>query len=551
MRRGCCSWRPALSSSVLLALLLFSGWVDDVDPILTKEQKQAYRSLRDDEAREKFETGFWATKSISREEYARRTEYVKAAFGGWRTDRSRMYLSLGAPQKITRLSSTRSFWPIEIWYYSSASGIGVSSAIQFLFFQRNQTGDYRAYSPTLDTFTALLNPQSGTRGAFRVNDLLTEGDIRNTMNLTPAELEIVDAAMGVAKGIKGMENDAILARATSPETALSRTPNFQVTTKFTTRFTTASRPLLSTFQSWSGDGTAAVDFSLQTAVQRTIGMAVSTESTELAVTQLAGRRIRYQHRLALLPGTYVVTFTVDGVPWTYPLQVGAPRRVSEILLGEVSEQIGATPFQFGTVHFDSTETKQALLQVPEGETVTWRLRQNARTLWTQQSKGPVAVVTLNEAAGKYELEARCGAAIREVAVVLGEMEAPLPVISYNANLTSGKRARSLGRQWLARGELVEARTWLTRAMALEPSDALRVDLARVGAMAGDLDGARKELLAVLSANPEAFEALTVMGFIEGQLQDYQVAAEYYRKALAIRASPAVQRALEQVTGLVR
>ena len=192
-----------MSSSVLLALLLFSGWGDDLDPILTREQKQAYGLLGDDDARENFEKSFWASKNITPEEYARRAAYVNGAFGGWRLDCARVYLSLGAPQKITRLSSTRSFWPMEIWYYPTAGNIGVSSAIQLLFYQKNQAGDYRLYSPTLDTFTALLNPQSGTRGAFRANDLLTEGDIRNTMNLTPAELEIVDAAMGVAKGIKG------------------------------------------------------------------------------------------------------------------------------------------------------------------------------------------------------------------------------------------------------------------------------------------------------------------------------------------------------------
>jgi len=209
-----------------------------VDPLLTKEQKQAYAKLTP-EAQQNFEHAFWATKSIGPEEYAQRYAHVTANFGNWRTDRARVYLNLGAPHKITRLASTRSFWPIEIWYYASAPNIGVSGAMQFLFYQRNHAGDYRLYSPTLDTFTALLNPQSGTRGAFRANDLLTEGDIRNTMSLTPAETEIVDAALGVSKGIKGLENDSVLARATSPAEALSKSPNFQVSA----RLVTASRPI--------------------------------------------------------------------------------------------------------------------------------------------------------------------------------------------------------------------------------------------------------------------------------------------------------------------
>ena len=128
-----------MSSSFLLGLLLFSGWTDHVAPILTKEQKQVYEKLKP-EAQQNFEHDFWTTKSIGPEEYARRRAYIDAQFGTWRTDRASVYLSLGAPQKITRLASTSSFWPIEIWYYASAPSIGVSSAVQFLFYQRNQGG---------------------------------------------------------------------------------------------------------------------------------------------------------------------------------------------------------------------------------------------------------------------------------------------------------------------------------------------------------------------------------------------------------------------------
>lgn len=534
-----------MSSSLILGLLLFSGWTDQVEPLLTKEQKQAYAKLNP-EAQENFEHAFWATKSITPEEYAQRYAYVTSNFGTWRTDRARVYLSLGAPHKITRLSSTRSFWPIEIWYYASAPNIGVSGAVQFLFYQRNQAGDYRLYSPTLDTFTALLNPQSGTRGAFRANDLLTEGDIRNTMNLTPAETEIVDAALGVSKGIKGTENDSVLARATSPAEALSKNPTFQVSA----RLVTASRPVFSTFQSWSEDGIPLVDISIEAPVRRTIAIAVSTENTELAVDKFPNRRIRYQHRLSLLPGTYTITVTIDDFPFTYPLQV-TPRKISEILLGQQSPQTTTTPYEFGTVHFSPAPQTQALIQLPAGQTVTWRLHQNAQTLWTRQSAGPVAVVTLDAPPGKYQLEARMGTETRECPVELGPAEPQLPVISYNANLTPAARARSLGRQWLARGQLLEARSWLARAQSLHPSDALTIDLARVAALAGDLDNPRKDLLAILARSPDSFEALTLLGFIESQLQDYPVAASYYRKALAVHGSPEVSKALEQVTSAAR
>ena len=530
-----------MSSSILLALLLFAGWIDRVDPVLTKNEKQVYQSL-DPAARAAFEENFWSTKNVSRAEFDQRMAYIDSAFGNWRTGRGRVYLSLGPPQKISRLASTRSFWPVEIWYYTSAENIGYTGALQFLFFQRNQRGDYQLYSPTLDTFTALLNPQGGTRGMFRANDILTEGDIRNNMNLTPAEIELVDAALGVAKGVKGVENDSIISRASSPAEALSKKNGFAVSSRIV-----SLHPVLTTFQSWSEDGIASVDLSLETTVQRSIGVSVSIENTELSVANSGGRKVRYQHRVALLPGTYTLTIAIDDIPFTYPLQVAQRKPMSEILLGQPDTQSTVTPFQFGTVHIDpSKAATQAMVEVPLGQQVTWKLHQNARTVWTGQSKGPIAIAELHAPPGLYQLEASSGGETRECAVELGLPESQLPVISYNANLAPSERARSIGRQWLARGQLVNARTWLQRAQTLQPSDAIAIDLARLSALAGDLDAPRRTLLAIVARNPNEFEAWTVLGFIEAQLQDYSVAADYYRRALAIRKSPEVLNALNQL-----
>ena len=74
---------------------------------------------------QKFEENFWAAKQITADEYEQRLAYIQAAFASVNTDRGRMYLSLGAPNRITRLVSTRSFWPLEIWYYDTAPNIGV------------------------------------------------------------------------------------------------------------------------------------------------------------------------------------------------------------------------------------------------------------------------------------------------------------------------------------------------------------------------------------------------------------------------------------------
>ncbi len=529
---------------------LSAAWIDKVGPILTADEKKAYLALRDDNARAAFEDNFWSGKQITADEFETRLAYIQSAFGSVNNDRARVYLSMGAPSKISRLSSTRSFWPLEIWYYDTAPNIGFSAALQFLFFQKNETGQYRIYSPSLDTFIALLNPQAGTRGMFRVNDLLTEGDIRNNMNLTPAECEIVDAAMGVARGVKGVENDQLIARATSPEAALSKTAKFRVNSRLVAE---TSHPVLTTFQSWSDDGVPLIDLSLEARVRTKIGLSVSVEEFETVLPALEGKKIRYQHRLTLLPGTYTVVFHIDGVSYPFPLEVSGRREASALLLGRPGTDKPGTPFAFGAAHIDpNAGGPLAFVQLTHRQTIKWRLRQNATTVFASESEtlpGNFGLFPVSVPPGLYTLEMRAGEELRETEIRIGSDEPALQVISYNANLSPAQLTRSIGRQWLVRGNLVEARTWLERSRAIQTTDAVTVDLCRVSAMAGDLDTPRPALAAILRADPQNFEALTVYGYIEAQLQDYAVAAEYYRKALAVRSSPAVAQALAQVSNL--
>ena len=524
-------------------LLLFFGtlqaaWLDDVSPIITPAERHLYLSLPNPEARSTFQDQFWHTRRITANEYFERRAFASANFGV-RSDRGRMYLSLGAPQKISRLPSTRSFWPLEIWYYDALPDIGIPRQCYFTFFQRNGVGDYIIYSPALDTIRALMNPQAGTRGMFPVNDILSELDIKNNLNLSPAEQEIADAAVAVAKGVTGSGNEEILGLVLAPEVALSRTARPSVTSRL------IERPTLAIFQTWSSEGVPVIDLLIETPLKTKIGLLVSVEESETTVPSLDGRRIRYQHRLFLLPGTYTLTVNVDNQSFPYPLEVSPRRETSPILTGYSSEG-KSTPFEFGPAHISPGNGPLALVQLAHPQTAKWRVRQNGATIWSAETEpiDDIAMTSLSVPPGKYTLEMRAGEDIRLREVEIGGDT--MPVISYNANLSSSERARSIGRQWLARGKLVEARTWLARA---QPSDAVTIDLCRVAALAGDLDTPRTSLREILSRNPDNFEALTVFGFIEAKLQDYQVAADYYRRALAIKRSPAIAAALEQVTKL--
>ena len=538
-----------------------ASWYERVGPIMTGEEKRAYRSLIAESERAAFEASFWLTRQITQEEYFRRAQFADDTFGSGRagsganTDQGRVYLSLGSPHRKTRLPSSRTFFPIEIWYYSEAPGIGVQYELQLLFFQSKGIGDYKLYSPTLNTIRNLMNPQPATRGLFAVNSIVTEGDIRTRLTLSPAEDEVVTAAIGVARGVTGMGNDEILALVASPRAALSREARTRVRSRFV--FT---KPELVTFQTTSPEGTPQVDLMLRTKLKNGVKVEVLSDGAaifrgETSVPFPADRDVAYQQRLDLLPGVYTLVFTVDERAYPYPLNVAEPAKLSEILIATSAPADGGhTPFAFDGLRVDPDERGSlALVECSAPKMLTWRLRQGIHTRWTKHTTGK-GIVTQNLAEanlplGEYELELTAGSESRTTKVRLGEYsdgnrsEMPAAVISQNATLRPSERLRLLARQYLKRSDIARARTLLEKADRLEPSDSVKIDLSRVEALTGKYDEARLALKEVLARNPENVEALTALAYVEVQLQDYAVAAVLYRRVLAIQRSPVVERAL--------
>ncbi len=540
-----------------------SSWLREVEPIVTSSERSAFQALTTDEARDEYIEAFWKTKAISADEYYQRLAHIDGAFGsgklgsGANTDRGRLYLTLGAPDRVSRIPSSRIFYPLEIWHYSTAEAIGINYQLQFIFFERNGVGDYRLYSPQLDTIRKLLNPQAATRGMFPVNDSVTESDIRNRLNVGPAEDEVIEAAIGVARGIKGVGNDEILARATAPSDAIRGSLRAKVTSRL---IPPRERAQLKTFQSVSMAGTPVVDLMFETRCANVIGLQVSLasgqalEQTETKLGLPSPQAIRYQHRLFLLPGEYKVELVSDGAISRFPLKVEPPD-ASEILVADAAEPGRKTPFSFGLMSVDPNPTGSlAVIQLQRPEPVQWRLSRGASIVW-KESTGMDAVLAggfvverigaKDLPKGEYVLTAKFGVQTRSTSIMVGEPDTQGVLVSYNANLREDSEWSALSRQWLARGNLSEARRAAERAWKVAPSDRNAIDLARIAALEGDLDSPRPVLRAILDRDPKQFDALSLMAFIETKLQDYPAAADYYRKALTLRESPELSKALAE------
>ncbi len=536
------------------------AWLDRVEPLITAAQKKTYLSLKP-EARREFEENFWVGKAITAADYFARLDHVDAAFGsskpgsGANTDQGRVYLAIGPPVKLTRIPSSRIFVPLEIWYYDSVPGL-LNTELRLIFFQKNNMGFPKLYSPQVDTIRALLLPEAATRSMFGPNDSTNESDIRGVLNVGPAEDEVITASVNVATGIKYSGNEEILGRISSPAEMLGKPPLIEVTSRLIT-----THPKLDTVQTASAFGGTQADLRLEATAQREIDIEVlegdiTVYQNQVRMKLSKAETVLYTHRLDLLPGSYRLIFTVDGRSFPYALEIPQGNRIGDIQRADLGDDVNGrnTPFEFDGRQLElNPEGRFAFVPLAQPGNVKWMIRSGAEVLWRASAEGQqIASVELPSSGippGGYQLEAIMGDSSTSTGLTLGKSEnkaSKATIVSFNANLLPAQRFAFVCHQWLLRGKLAEARRSLNASLAKGVTDGARIELARADAMAGNLDAARDQVKSVLAAKPDSFEALSVFAYIETRLQDYAVAAELYRRALAVQESPAVRAALSKL-----
>ena len=155
------------------------------------------------------------------------------------------------------------------------------------------------------------------------------------------------------------------------------------------------------------------------------------------------------------------------------------------------------------------------------------------------------------APGPYKLEAAtAGGESRSLDLEIKEEHDsdPRTVVSYNANRAPGQRFAFIGEQWLLRGGWVRARESLNASLSAMPSgnDQAWIALSRLDALGGHYDDAREKLRPIVDAQPNNFEAISALAYVEAKLQDFPVARVLYRRALALEDSPVLRLALDQL-----
>jgi GWxTD domain-containing protein len=126
---------------------------EEVVYIITPEERKVFRALRDEKDRESFIEQFWnrrnpdpksARNEFKQKHYLRidyANKHFESSIPGWKTDRGRILIMYGMPDRITSYPNGAipppdrppgDTFPYEVWWYQHIDGIGDNIELEFV-----------------------------------------------------------------------------------------------------------------------------------------------------------------------------------------------------------------------------------------------------------------------------------------------------------------------------------------------------------------------------------------------------------------------------------
>lgn len=150
---------------------IYAHWLNqEVNYLITSEERTEFLHLTSDTAREQFIETFWkirnpspaAPTNVFKDEHYQRLAYANQHFGtlslndGASTARGMVYITLGEPAQIQSYPESKHLRPIQMWFYQNTSG-AIPVHFYVLFYKPSPIEDYKLYSPTGDRPQKLIN----------------------------------------------------------------------------------------------------------------------------------------------------------------------------------------------------------------------------------------------------------------------------------------------------------------------------------------------------------------------------------------------------------
>ena len=160
----------------------YKAWLEEVDVLISPEEKAAFLTLDKDYQRDAFIERFWQVRdkyhlgghSAFREQWDARVEEARTHYGNIKEDRSRILL-LNGPPAAQIVSNCQLLWPLEVWYYVNSDRVRYEFFV--IFYQRWGAGNYQIFEPTAglgELFRDSSNPDERSLNA--VADGCINGD---------------------------------------------------------------------------------------------------------------------------------------------------------------------------------------------------------------------------------------------------------------------------------------------------------------------------------------------------------------------------------------
>lgn len=183
----------------------YRHWLEEEVPyIIQTEERKEFLKLNGDRERDAFIKAFWDIRNPDpasemneyKEEHYRRLAYANQYFGnakaqdGWRTDRGRIYITLGEPQQRASYPEARNVRSLLIWFYQSRNP-ALPTHFYVVFYKRSIGEDYTLYSPYQDGPSRLTTGLEGKNDQKNNLDIIKRslGDevARTVISLIPSE----------------------------------------------------------------------------------------------------------------------------------------------------------------------------------------------------------------------------------------------------------------------------------------------------------------------------------------------------------------------------
>ncbi|MEN8153740.1 MAG: GWxTD domain-containing protein [Acidobacteriota bacterium] len=145
-------------------------WLNMIDSISTKEEKNIFYILKNDRDRDLFIQSFWVQRDPTpgtplneyKQEIIKRffhvnREYKKGSSKpGWMTDMGKFYMILGKPNSIDSFDSKPGLYPAQVWYYFGDKKLGLPTYFNITFFKPHNTTEWKLYNPAQNGPQSLL-----------------------------------------------------------------------------------------------------------------------------------------------------------------------------------------------------------------------------------------------------------------------------------------------------------------------------------------------------------------------------------------------------------